>query len=66
MKIQFIVKEIFDKVVALIALIILSPLFLIVVVLIKIGSKGPVFFMQERAGKKGKSSFRKIQLATKK
>jgi len=54
MKIQFIVKEIFDKVVALIALIILSPLFLIVAVLIKIDSKGPVFFMQERAGKNGK------------
>jgi len=54
MKIKFIVKEIFDKVVALIALIILSPLFLVVAVLIKIDSKGPVFFMQERAGKNGK------------
>ena len=47
-------KEIFDKVVAFIALIILSPLFLIVAVLIKIDSKGPVFFMQERVGKNGK------------
>jgi len=49
-----IIKEIFDKVVAFIALIILSPLFLVVAVLIKIDSKGPVFFMQERAGKNGK------------
>ncbi|MEA2015809.1 MAG: sugar transferase [Actinomycetota bacterium] len=54
MKIQFIMKKIFDKVVAFIALIILSPLFLIVAVLIKIDSKGPVFFMQERVGKNGK------------
>jgi len=54
MKIKFIVKETFDKVVAFIALIILLPLFLVVAVLIKIDSKGPVFFMQERAGKNGK------------
>jgi undecaprenyl phosphate N,N'-diacetylbacillosamine 1-phosphate transferase len=47
-------KEIFDKVVALIALIILSPLFLVVAILIKIDSKGPVFFLQERVGKNGK------------
>ena len=66
MKIKFIVKEIFDKVVALIALIILFPLFLVVAVLIKIDSKGPVFFMQERAGKKGEISFRKIQLGKRK
>jgi len=48
------IKEIFDKVVALIALVILLPLFLIVAVLVKIDSKGPVFFMQERAGKREK------------
>jgi len=48
-------KEIFDKVVALIALIILLPIFLVVAVLIKIDSKGPVFFMQERAGKREKA-----------
>ena len=40
------IKEIFDKVVAFIALIILLPLFLVVAVLIKIDSKGSVFFMQ--------------------
>jgi len=51
---KYFLKEIFDKVVAFIALIILLPLFLVVAVLIKIDSKGPVFFMQERAGKNGK------------
>jgi len=50
---NFVIKEIFDKVVAFIALIILLPIFLVVAVLIKIDSKGPVFFMQERAGKNG-------------
>ena len=54
MKIKFILKEIFDKVVALIALIILLPLFLVAAVFIKIDSNGPVFFMQERAGKNEK------------
>jgi len=47
-------KDIFDKVAAFIALILLLPLFLVVAVLIKIDSKGPVFFMQERVGKNGK------------
>jgi undecaprenyl phosphate N,N'-diacetylbacillosamine 1-phosphate transferase len=56
-------KEIFDKVVALIALIILSPLFLIVAILIKIDSKGPVFFLQERVGKNGKI-FKTIKFRT--
>jgi lipopolysaccharide/colanic/teichoic acid biosynthesis glycosyltransferase len=41
-------KEIFDKVVAFVALIILLPIFL-VAVLIEIDSKCPVFFMQQNA-----------------
>ena len=40
-----------QRFVALVSLIILSPLFLIVSLLIKIESKGPVFFKQERIGK---------------
>ncbi|MCC3869616.1 sugar transferase [Terrisporobacter mayombei] len=40
-----------QRFVALVLLIILSPLFLIVSLLIKIESKGPVFFKQERIGK---------------
>ena len=47
-------KRIFDFLIALIALILLSPLFLIVAVLIKLDSKGPVFFSQERIGKNGR------------
>ncbi|WP_270301647.1 sugar transferase [Terrisporobacter petrolearius] len=40
-----------QRFVALVLLIILSPLFLILSLLIKIESKGPVFFKQERIGK---------------
>lgn len=40
-----------QRMVALIALIVLSPLFLIIAIFIKLESKGPVFFKQERVGK---------------
>lgn len=40
-----------QRLVALISLIILSPVFLIISLFIKLESKGPVFFKQERIGK---------------
>ncbi len=40
-----------QRLIAIVMLIILSPLFLIVSILIKLESKGPVFFKQERIGK---------------
>ncbi|MCC3356913.1 sugar transferase [Bacillus sp. REN16] len=43
-------KRFFDIVVSLIGLIILSPLLLIIAILIKVDSKGPVFFKQVRVG----------------
>jgi lipopolysaccharide/colanic/teichoic acid biosynthesis glycosyltransferase len=46
-------KPIFDWIIALIALIILSPLFLVVAIFVKVDSPGPVFFIQERLGKNG-------------
>ena len=48
------VKRVIDILVAFIALIILSPLFLIVSILIKITSKGPIFYKTLVVGKKGK------------
>ena len=53
-KIYRFVKAIMDFLIALIALIVLSPLFIIVAVAIKIDSPGPVFFVQKRIGKNGK------------
>ena len=53
-KIYRFVKAIMDFLIALIALIVLSPLFIIVAIAIKIDSPGPVFFVQKRIGKNGK------------
>jgi lipopolysaccharide/colanic/teichoic acid biosynthesis glycosyltransferase len=50
----FFLKRIIDVVVSGIGLIILLPIFVIIGILIKLDSKGPVFFVQERAGKDGK------------
>ena len=44
-----IIKNILDKIISLFALVVLSPLFIIIAALIKLDSKGPVLFMQERA-----------------
>jgi len=54
MKFQLFLKRIFDFFGALIGLILLSPLFLITALLIKLDSPGPVFFQQERVGENGK------------
>ena len=50
----FAVKRIADVVLGSIALVLLSPLFLIVAVAIKWDSRGPVFYSHERVGKDGK------------
>lgn len=47
-------KRFFDILASLIGLIILSPVFLIVAIAIKIDDGGPVFYNQERIGKNGK------------
>lgn len=48
------VKAMMDFIFALVALLILSPVFLITAIAIKLDSKGPVFFVQKRIGKNGK------------
>jgi lipopolysaccharide/colanic/teichoic acid biosynthesis glycosyltransferase len=44
-------KQAFDIIVAFVGLLFLSPLLLLVAFLIKIDSRGPVFFRQERIGR---------------
>lgn len=51
---EFALKRLFDILVSLILLILLLPVFLIVSILIKIDSKGPVFYIRKRSGFKGK------------
>jgi perosamine synthetase len=56
-------KRVFDFTVALLSLLTLSPLLLLVAVLIKITSRGPVFFLQERVGRDF-SPFRIVKFRT--
>ena len=48
-------KSVFDRLMAAILLIVLSPIFLLLAVWIKLDSEGPVFFRQERVTQYGKS-----------
>jgi exopolysaccharide biosynthesis polyprenyl glycosylphosphotransferase len=54
-RMYFAIKRVADVVLSLLALIILSPLFLIIAIAIKIDSKGKVIFSQLRTGKGGKT-----------
>ena len=54
-RIGFFFKWCFDRIVALVGLIMLFLPLLVIGILIKIDSKGPVFFMQKRIGKDGQS-----------
>lgn len=46
-------KRVFDVVVAACALLLLSPLLVVVALVVKLDSPGPVFFRQERVGRHG-------------
>ncbi len=48
------VKAVFDRLLALVGLIILLPLFAVIALLIRLDSPGPVFFRQMRVGKDGR------------
>ncbi|KAB1071430.1 sugar transferase [Tamlana haliotis] len=48
------IKRCFDFVFALLGLIVLLPFFLIIIILIKFDSPGPIFFIQTRVGKDNK------------
>jgi undecaprenyl phosphate N,N'-diacetylbacillosamine 1-phosphate transferase len=49
-KIQKGIKRLFDVVVSLLVLILLLPFWVVVAILIKTTSEGPIFFLQERPG----------------
>ena len=48
------IKRLCDILVSLPAVIVLLPVFLIIIIMIKLGSRGPAIFKQIRAGKDGK------------
>jgi len=48
---KFIAKRLFDIVVSSIAIVLLLPVFLIVAIIIKFESRGPIFYVAQRAGR---------------
>ncbi len=52
-----IIKRLFDVAVALLAIFVLLPLFLILSIGVKISSRGPVFYKSKRCGYKGKEFY---------
>ncbi len=47
-------KRVFDIFLSLLAIIVFSPLYIILALIVKLTSKGPIFFKQERIGKNKK------------
>lgn len=58
-----VIKNVMDRLLSLVALILLSWLFIILIVAIKLDSKGPVFFKQKRVGI-GKKHFNILKFRT--
>jgi lipopolysaccharide/colanic/teichoic acid biosynthesis glycosyltransferase len=56
-------KRVFDLIGSAVGLLVLSPLFLIIAVAVKLSSRGPVFFRQERMGR-GFIRFRIVKFRT--
>jgi exopolysaccharide biosynthesis polyprenyl glycosylphosphotransferase len=52
---ELVIKRVFDMIVAFLLLLVLAPVFLVIGVLIKLDSPGPVFYAQKRMGKQGKN-----------
>lgn len=53
-KVNEFIKRMFDLIATFIGTVVLSPILIIIAVLIKIDSKGPILFLQKRVGKNGK------------
>ena len=51
LKVYKLIKKLFDILFSLFILIAFFPLFMIIALLIKLSSRGPIFFLQERIGK---------------
>jgi O-antigen biosynthesis protein WbqP len=63
MGLYYYIKRIFDFIYALIGLILLSPIFILIGLLIKLDSRGPIFFTQRRIGQH-KKEFKMLKFRT--
>ncbi|WP_234369152.1 sugar transferase [Brumimicrobium mesophilum] len=50
---QFVIKRLIDIAASIVAITILLPVYIVLAVMVKSSSKGPIFFLQERIGKNG-------------
>ncbi|GAA0905447.1 sugar transferase [Virgisporangium aurantiacum] len=53
--IGWLIKNFLDRLIALLGLIVLSPVFLAIAVAIRLSDKGPIFFRQARTGREGQT-----------
>jgi Undecaprenyl-phosphate glucose phosphotransferase len=64
--VNIVIKRVMDIVLASVALLLLSPVMIVIALLVKFTSKGPIFFRQERCGLNGQSfqmlKFRSLKL----
>ncbi|MET0456254.1 MAG: sugar transferase, partial [Mycobacterium sp.] len=51
---QFTVKHILDRIAAALGLLVISPVFIGLIVLVRLSSPGPIFFRQDRIGRDGR------------
>lgn len=56
-------KRFFDILLSLLAIIVFSPLYIVISIIVKCSSKGPIFFKQERIGK-NKKHFKILKFRT--
>lgn len=52
-RVYIVIKRFIDIILSFVGMIVLAPAFLLIAVLIKIDSKGPIFFVHNRVGKNG-------------
>jgi exopolysaccharide biosynthesis polyprenyl glycosylphosphotransferase len=55
MTLELIIKRIMDVTISLVLTLLLLPIFLIISILIKVGSEGPILFRQQRVGYNGRT-----------
>lgn len=51
---QFVVKHTLDRIAAAVVLLLISPMLLLIAVLVKLSSPGPIFYVQPRVGRNGR------------
>jgi lipopolysaccharide/colanic/teichoic acid biosynthesis glycosyltransferase len=49
--VQYVIKRTFDILISSLALLVVSPLFILIALAVKIESKGPIFYISKRAGR---------------